>query len=348
MQPFHARVMLDLEDPMQAEAFHSMLSGWGYEVVAMIESADLIIADVKNLPLPERVQKHQATLLLLHERDDLRHHDAPNFHVDLMMSSSSEPFFVLSALRILTENRQIAKELETEKRLSQVGKITTGLLHALKGPIHNVVMSIDRLGSYLNGNDAPQRWVSILSRNADFLRESIDHLLQGFHDKKQQIPINVIDAVRAAIAYSIEHSATEHQITVQKQFPREPVMVLSRPGYLVHLMVQLLNNAREAIGDTPGTIALDITMEPPDLVRIDVTDSGPGIPPEIKHRLGEMFVTTKPNGTGLGLATILWAVRECQGQIEASSPPTGGSRFTLRFPVAKPSEANTTQVAPRE
>jgi signal transduction histidine kinase len=83
-----------------------------------------------------------------------------------------------------------------------------------------------------------------------------------------------------------------------------------------------------------GTITIDISPAP-DMCRVVLTDSGPGIPPEIRARLFTPFVTTKARGTGLGLSTVKRLIEAHQGEIRVESPDAGGARVTVLLPFAQ-------------
>jgi signal transduction histidine kinase len=72
----------------------------------------------------------------------------------------------------------------------------------------------------------------------------------------------------------------------------------------------------------------------PGWVRMSVSDTGPGIPPEIREQIFLPFFTTKTGGTGLGLAISYRIVRDHQGQLEVTSEPGVGTTFTIRLPAS--------------
>jgi signal transduction histidine kinase len=72
-------------------------------------------------------------------------------------------------------------------------------------------------------------------------------------------------------------------------------------------------------------------------LRVTVTDTGPGIPPEIIDRLFEPFFTTKPNGTGLGLPITRRIIYEHGGSINVESQPNKGATFTISLPISQQS-----------
>jgi len=124
--------------------------------------------------------------------------------------------------------------------------------------------------------------------------------------------------------------------------------VLGHVGRLEQVMINLINNARDALveSDPEGlrrdmVIAVTARAEPTPrghAVRITVDDNGPGIAADVLPRLFEMFVTTKPRakGTGLGLAVCQRIVEEMGGSIVAVNKPEGGARFTVLLPEAAP------------
>src|SRR5256886_4647537 len=82
-----------------------------------------------------------------------------------------------------------------------------------------------------------------------------------------------------------------------------------------------------------------------DLIRIEVEDTGPGIPPNLLERIFNPFFTTKPtgSGTGLGLSISLGIVREHEGRIWAENATQGGARFVIELPIVR-SEEHTSEL----
>ena len=114
-----------------------------------------------------------------------------------------------------------------------------------------------------------------------------------------------------------------------------PLPLVRCRGARVHqVVVNLLMNAIDAC-DADDTVSITTGAEPESAgVRIDVTDTGSGIPPEIRERIFDPFFTTKPvgEGTGLGLSISYGIVQEHRGSIDVQSTPGEGSCFTVRLP----------------
>ncbi|NOK14637.1 ATP-binding protein, partial [Corallococcus exercitus] len=82
-----------------------------------------------------------------------------------------------------------------------------------------------------------------------------------------------------------------------------------------------------------GRVEVSIAADADGASRVAVSDSGPGLPPDVRARLFEPFFTTKPSGTGLGLA-VSQAIAEAHGgRIDVDAGPLGGARFTLSLPA---------------
>jgi C4-dicarboxylate-specific signal transduction histidine kinase len=104
--------------------------------------------------------------------------------------------------------------------------------------------------------------------------------------------------------------------------------------HLVQVLLNLLMNAADAMSGTGG-ITIEATSAE-GRVRLSVTDTGPGIAPEVEGRLFEPFVTTKPTGkgTGLGLAVCHSLIERAGGTIRTERPEAGGACFVLSLPAA--------------
>jgi two-component system nitrogen regulation sensor histidine kinase NtrY len=98
------------------------------------------------------------------------------------------------------------------------------------------------------------------------------------------------------------------------------------------VLVNLVKNAEEAMAPQGGgTVTVKTYPDGKDAV-LEVSDSGPGIPAELKTRLFEPYVTSKPGGTGLGLAIALRIAQEHDGRLVVDDAPHRGARFRLLLP----------------
>jgi signal transduction histidine kinase len=133
----------------------------------------------------------------------------------------------------------------------------------------------------------------------------------------------------------IEHQLQKAHIEVKLNLEQELPLVKGNHGKLQQVFLNLFLNARDAM-DLGGILAVS-THSNDNLVRIDVADSGQGIPQEHLQRIYDPFFTTKParKGTGLGLSVSYGIVQEHGGAIEVQSQPGAGTRFHLDFPLAR-------------
>jgi two-component system sensor histidine kinase AtoS len=98
------------------------------------------------------------------------------------------------------------------------------------------------------------------------------------------------------------------------------------------VFVNLLINSAQAMKGQ-GDITIDISADA-HLCHIVMSDTGPGVPPEVRARLFTPFVTTKSRGTGLGLSTVRRLLEAHHGDIRVDSPDTGGARVRVALPLA--------------
>jgi signal transduction histidine kinase len=113
------------------------------------------------------------------------------------------------------------------------------------------------------------------------------------------------------------------------ELPGEELRLMADPLSLEQMLVNLLDNARQA---NPGGPVVLAAGREGNHAWLRVTDTGPGFPPEVRERLFEPFFTTKTGGTGLGLASALAIARAQGGDIEIEAAGAGG-RVTVRLPL---------------
>ncbi len=126
-----------------------------------------------------------------------------------------------------------------------------------------------------------------------------------------------------------------------------PVMIDS--GYLQDSLLNLILNARDALGDGPGRIAVALHPRGGQWLEITVSDTGPGFTPEALEQALDPFYTTKRDGagSGLGLSTVYDFAQLSGGQVKIANAPEGGARVTLRLPLRKAPRAQAPAPAER-
>jgi signal transduction histidine kinase len=138
------------------------------------------------------------------------------------------------------------------------------------------------------------------------------------------------------------------EIQIELSSAPVPAVVRADRGQLELVIMNLAVNARDAMNGS-GRIAIGIEIDDPGAERpagtvsLIVTDSGTGVPANVKAHVFEPFVTTTSNGTGLGLATVHDIVVESGGTVEVGRDAGGGARFRVRLPAA-PADADTLEL----
>jgi signal transduction histidine kinase len=127
-------------------------------------------------------------------------------------------------------------------------------------------------------------------------------------------------------------------ITLAKEFDRSLPEIPCYPGDLNQVWTNIIDNALAAMRDGGGTLTVRTTREGENMVRVEICDTGPGIPDEVRSRIFEPFFTTKPvgEGTGLGL-DLAWniVVKKHRGDLRVESAP-GDTRFIVLLPLEIP------------
>jgi len=224
-------------------------------------------------------------------------------------------------------------ELVASERLATVGRLAAGVAHEIGNPLSGVLGWL----SMAQGRSASDPELSGYLREMEAEVRRIDGIVRGLLDlgrpaAPRVVPVPVGELVQTA-ARLVGSGPEFREVTVETDI--DPGLVaLADPGPLSQVFINLLINAAQAIGG-PGTIRVVAAAEAGRL-RIDVLDSGPGVPAELRDRVFEPFFTTKSGGkgTGLGLAVSQHLMRAMSGDIAVGESPHGGGKFTVSLPAA--------------
>jgi len=131
------------------------------------------------------------------------------------------------------------------------------------------------------------------------------------------------------VLFLIRQQCRGTAVEVEAQLSARLPPVLADPSQLEQVFLNLCLNAVQAMNGRPGSLRVGSRLGEAGLVLVEVTDTGPGIPPDLREQLFKPFFTTKREGNGLGLAISARIVAEHGGHIGYRCPPEGGTIFAV-------------------
>jgi two-component system, NtrC family, sensor kinase len=219
-------------------------------------------------------------------------------------------------------------ELVSAERLATVGKLAAGVAHEVGNPLAGILgyLSVARMR-------APSPELKEYLERIDHEVHRIDGIVRGLLDLGRPkpatlAPVDVSQVVETCVKLV---RAGPELSQVKVDFALEPgLLARADAGSLSQIIINLLLNAAQAMGGQGG-VRVSTRREGGE-VRLEVEDTGPGIPSEVMPRLFEPFFTTKEGkGTGLGLAVSQHLAQSMGGRLTAENAPGGGARFCLRL-----------------
>jgi PAS domain S-box-containing protein len=246
------------------------------------------------------------------------------------------PMGSLVTLRDVESLERIGSQLQVSERLAALGRVTAGVAHEVKNPLNSMRLWLEVLKANMPVDPEPQQAVKMLDSEIDRL----DRAVKTFLNFTKPLELNLeetdlrvlLDEVLDAARPSIAKAGIELRVELPSQFPR--VMVDSQ---LIHQAVlNLLLNASD-FTSVGGRITLSLRRNG-EFAVIAVSDSGKGISVEDQKKIFQLFFTTRPGGTGIGLANTFRFVQLHNGRIEFDSEPGRGTTFRVELPLARSME----------
>jgi signal transduction histidine kinase/ligand-binding sensor domain-containing protein len=228
-------------------------------------------------------------------------------------------------------------QLEHVSRLALAGELTASLAHEVKQPLQAIVANAEVAEHMVAAGQASGaefrevlhdivaqgiRASEVIGELRDFLRP--DHSEMG--------PLDLSHLMREMLPL-MRRELEDHHVQVHMDLLEPAPAVEGRRVQLEQVIVNLLMNACEALAHAKGPRHVTVTTRATeDRVEVVVSDNGPGLQPEVADRLFEPFVTTKPNGMGMGLAISRSIVEAHRGRLIAEPAPGGGLTVVLSLP----------------
>jgi PAS domain S-box-containing protein len=333
------------------------LYGWTREEVLGRDISELFGSD------PKRIEEIEAVTISQGEWRGEQEHltkDRRKLTVEasttLIRDSEGTPHALLAIVTDITEKKRIEAQFMRAQRMESIGTLAGGIAHDLNNILAPIMMSIEILKEMSSEPQAAEILETIevsARRGADIVRQVLS-FARGLEGKRVEIqPKHLVKDLEKIIKDTFPKD-----IRLQFIVPSDTWTILGDPTQIHQILLNLCVNARDAMPN--GGIlrievdnceldahyaAMNVEAKPGRYVRICVTDSGSGIPPELTEKIFEPFFTTKDlnKGTGLGLSTVMTIVKSHEGVINVYSETGKGTTFRIYLPATQGPEVLQTE-----
>ncbi|PCJ60129.1 MAG: hypothetical protein COA65_04690 [Rhodospirillaceae bacterium] len=258
----------------------------------------------------------------------------------------------IAILRDITEQKAVQIQLLQASKLATLGQMAAGIAHELNQPLNVIGMAAENARIRKQADEPSKKYteekLALIAQQVEKMGNIINHL-RAFSrlDEKRLESFDLEIAANRSVQL-VQDQLRIDNIQLHVQPSHGPFLVMGHPNQVELVLLNLLNNARDAIEkgreQTPapkeGRIDVEIRADGQDQVRIRVSDNGPGIAAEDLNRIFDPFFTTKSvgKGTGLGLSITQGIVEAMGGQIAVTNTATGAC-FEVRLPRTPDSKA---------
>jgi signal transduction histidine kinase len=230
------------------------------------------------------------------------------------------------------------EELVKRERLAALGELAAVVAHEVRNPLGVIFNSLRSLTRVLKPSGDAAMLLDIVGEEADRLNRIVGDLLDFARPSEPSLQPEPLEAVLASAVDAAVSAAAANGVKIDlRTGPRLPKAAVDA-RMLRQALLNLVINAVQAM-PRGGTVTIEASEETTPqgqpVARIQVSDTGPGIPPELAERIFQPFFTTKAAGTGLGLAVVKRIVEAHRGEVALDSRPGKGAHFTLRLPLER-------------
>jgi len=228
-----------------------------------------------------------------------------------------------------TLRRTLARLAERES-LSAVNEFAAALAHEVRNPLTAIRLDLQEVEERLPAGSPLRPLQAQALADLDRLNRTVAGALEAARSGRVEPRRMDLMPVLAAAARAADPAFGRHAAVLRLPARREAVLIMGDPDALTQAFLNLFLNAAEAAGQGGETVVAIQTGTGSAL--ITVSDDGPGIPADGIERVFEPFFTTRPGGTGVGLAITRRIIAAHGGSIQAASPPGGGAVFRVTLP----------------
>lgn len=243
---------------------------------------------------------------------------------------------IIGVFQDLSTIKEMEERMRQADRLAAIGRLAANIAHEIRNPLASLSGAIEVLSRELPFDRNRHRLVQVVLRESDRLNQIIKEFLEYARPASLHPLLMNVGEVLDEVLLLLEHRALPANFKIKREYGSD-VSALLDPQQFRQAIWNLCINALEAMPDG-GELRIGagiVTERNTRKVEVWVADSGAGIKPESLPHIFEPFFSSKPGGSGMGLAMVHRVIRDHGGDVEVRSDPGAGTTFTLRLPLAE-------------
>jgi len=230
--------------------------------------------------------------------------------------------------RAMIERKRMESAISRLERLNLIGEMTASISHEIRNPMTAIRGFLQLLGGKKKySND--RMYFELMIEELDRANAIISEYLSMAKDKRVDLQLKSLDSIVVSLYPMIQSDANRYDMNMRLELGQLPPAPLD-PNEIRQLILNIARNGLEAMSPG-GTLTIGTTLDEAEMI-LFVRDEGPGLEPELIEKLGTPFITTKENGTGLGLAVCYSIAARHKARIEFDTGPCG-TTFYIKFPM---------------
>ena len=250
------------------------------------------------------------------------------------IQEDGERMGALVTLRDLDSLESINTQLQVSERLAALGRITAGVAHEVKNPLNSRRLWLENLKESLpaEADGASLQAVQVLDKEIDRLDAVVKRFLDFTRPMDIRLEATQLAELLREVLEVAQPQLQKSNIQLAQLLPIDVPEVYADRALLKQAVLNLVLNAAEAM---PGGGQLRLVLSRRgETAEITVGDTGKGIPPENRQKIFQLFFTTRPGGSGIGLASTFRIVQLLNGSIDFTSEVGRGTTFRIELPLA--------------
>ncbi len=229
----------------------------------------------------------------------------------------------------ISEIHRLQQEILRMDKLASVGELTSGIAHEIRNPLAGIKTTAQALQEELPENDHRSAYISRIIVEIDRLNKLLLNFFDFAKPKDLQLRNCDLKKIIEDTLFIVQDTARQGHIRIMEFYPTEEVRIKADPDMIQQVLMNMFINALQAMS-SGGHMEVHLDRSGVN-VEISVSDTGKGIPEDIRSRIFDPFFTTKPKGIGLGLSISYRLIKMHSGNITFVSGPKG-TTFTITLP----------------